>query len=165
MESHAPEIVEEPAGERHKNHRLHLSLFLSFYRFPILAASGLHLGGSALGTLLADLSATLGGGGGELGLLSLLGGGSSLLLLLALLDGLGSGGGASLGADVALLLDHIEGSTDDASLGLDSSAGSLLGNLLYKKCQSCSGFIKTKHTGCQSMNLDGFVLFKSDGPG
>ena len=85
---------------------------------------------STLGTLLADLSATLGSVGSRLGLLSLLGGSGGLLLLLALLDGLGSGSGASLGSDGSALLDHIEGSTDDGSLGLDGSACSLLGNLL-----------------------------------
>lgn len=68
--------------------------------------------------------------GGELSLLSLLGGSVGLLLLLALLDGLGAGSGAGLGSDVALLLDHVEGGTDNASLGLDGTAGSLLGNLL-----------------------------------
>lgn len=135
MASHAPEIVEEPAGERHKNHGLHSPIFPSG---PILTARGLNLGGGTLGTLLADLSAlALGGGSGELGLLGLLGGSGGLLLVLAVLDGSSAGSGASLGADVALLLDHIEGGTDNASLGLDGSAGSLLGNLLFA-CQSCS---------------------------
>lgn len=96
-----------------------------------LTSIGLDLLGGTLGTLLADLSAlALGSLSGELGLLSLLGGGGRGLLVLAILDGLSSGGGASLGADVALLLDHIERCTDNASLGLDGSAGSLLGNLL-----------------------------------
>lgn len=99
---------------------------------PNLTALGLNLGGRALGTLLADLSDSLalGGLGSELSLLGLLGSSIGLLLLLALLDGLGSGSGTGLGSDVALLLDHVERSTNDASLGLDGAAGSLLGNLL-----------------------------------
>lgn len=104
---------------------------LSIYHSPCLAGGLGDLGGGTLGTLLADLGAlALGGRGGELGLVGLLGGSGSSLLLLALLDGLGAGGGTSLGALRALLLDHIEGSTDDGTLGLDGAAGSLLGNLL-----------------------------------
>lgn len=102
-----------------------------------LAAGRLHLGGGALGALLADLPGALGRRGGELGLLGLLGGGRGLLLLLALLDGLGAGGGAGLGADAALLLDHVEGGADDGSLGLDGAAGALLGDLLFKVVSSC----------------------------
>jgi hypothetical protein len=99
---------------------------------PNLTGLGLDLGSRALGTLLADLSDSLalGGLGSELSLLGLLGSSLSLLLLLALLDGLGAGSGAGLGSDVALLLDHVERSTDDTTLSLDSAAGSLLGNLL-----------------------------------
>lgn len=97
-----------------------------------LTGLGLDLGSRALGTLLADLSDSLalGGLGSELSLLRLLGSSVGLLLLLALLDGLGTGSRAGLGSDVALLLDHVERSTNNASLGLDSAAGSLLGNLL-----------------------------------
>lgn len=98
-----------------------------------LAGSLGDLGGSPLSTLLADLSSCgrALSGSGALGLLGLLGGGAGGLLLLALLDGGGASGVAGLGALGALLLDHIEGSTDDATLGLDGAAGSLLGNLLY----------------------------------
>lgn len=99
---------------------------------PPLAGPGGGLLGATLRALLADVSygLALGGGGGVLGLLGLLGGLGRLLLLLALLDGLGAGGRAGLGALGALLLDHIEGGTDDATLGLDGAAGALLSNLL-----------------------------------
>lgn len=85
---------------------------------------------STLGALLADLSATLGSGGSVLGLVSLLGSSGGLLLILGLLDGLSSGSGTSLGSGGSALLDHVEGSTNDGSLGLDGLACSLLGNLL-----------------------------------
>ena len=93
-------------------------------------SGGLLLG--ALCALLADVSCglALGGNGGVLGLLSLLGGLDGLLLLLALLDGLGAGGRTGLGALGALLLDHVEGGTNDTTLGLDGAASALLGNLL-----------------------------------
>lgn len=127
MALHAPEIVEEPARKTQEprtplSHFLSLNTSLTSVRLDLLLRS--------LGTLLANLSSTLGVLGSELSLLSLLSSGSSLLLLLALLDGLGSGGGTSLGSDGSTLLNHIEGGTDDGSLGLDGSAGSLLGNLL-----------------------------------
>lgn len=95
-----------------------------------LTRLGLDLDGRTLSTLLADDAATGGTLGGALGLLSLLDGGGLLLLLLALLDGGETGGGAGLGAHGALLLDHIEGSTDDGTLGLDGAASALLGDLL-----------------------------------
>lgn len=88
----------------------------------------------ALSTLLALdalTSTTLGGGGGVLGLLSLLLALGSGLLLLALLDGLLAGGGTGLGALGAALLDNVEGSTDNGTLGLHDTAGTLLGNFLF----------------------------------
>jgi hypothetical protein len=104
--------------------------------FPLLAeylsGGGLDLGLRALGALLANdaLSLALGGGGGALGLLVLLAGGSGGLLLLGLLDGLRAGSGASLRSHGAALLDDIERSTNDGTLGLDGAAGALLGNFL-----------------------------------
>lgn len=97
-----------------------------------LSGCGLGLGGSTLSTLLANdpLGLALGGLGGVLRLLGLLGSSIGLLLLLGLLDGLETGGGAGLGAHGALLLDHIERGTDDGTLGLDGTAGSLLGGFL-----------------------------------
>lgn len=97
-----------------------------------LTGLGLDLGGGTLGTLLALdlLGLAAGSASGGLGLLELplgLGGG---LLLLALLDGGLAGGGASLGALGAALLDHVEGGTDDGTLVLDGAAGALLGDLL-----------------------------------
>lgn len=81
---------------------------------------GLHLGD--LGGLLAS--------GSVLSLLGLLSGSGGLLLLLGLLDGGSAGSGASLRAHGAALLDHIEGSTNDGTLGLDGAASALLGDLL-----------------------------------
>ena len=69
--------------------------------------------------------------GGGLGLLGLLGAGGSGLLLLGLLDGLLASGLTGLGALGAALLDHVEGGTNDGTLGLDNTAGTLLGNFLY----------------------------------
>lgn len=96
-----------------------------------LAGVGGNFGGSAPSTLLAldTLASAL--GGGALGLLSLLlalGGG---LLLLSILDGLLASGLTGLGAHGAALLDHIEGGTDDGTLVLHNTAGTLLGNFLY----------------------------------
>lgn len=106
----------------------------------ILAGGGLDLGGGALGALLADDAAGLAlAGGGVLGLLGLLGGVGLGLLVLGLLDGGGAGGGAGLGAHGALLLDHIEGGTDDGTLGLDGAAGALLGDLLRGESAICIG--------------------------
>jgi hypothetical protein len=68
--------------------------------------------------------------GSQLRLLSLLGGLSLGLLLLALLDSGGASGGTGLGALGALLLDHIERSTNDATLLLNGTAGALLGDFL-----------------------------------
>lgn len=103
-----------------------------------LAGLGGNLGGRALSTLLAldALGGALGGTGGALGLLSLLlalGGG---LLLLGLLDGLLASGLTGLGAHGAALLDHIEGGTNDGTLVLHNTAGTLLGNFLFVHDQS-----------------------------
>lgn len=97
-----------------------------------LTALGGDLDGRTLGTLLTDNAATgtLGSRGGALCLLGLLGGLLGLLLLLGLLDGSSASSGASLGAHGAALLDHIEGSTNDGTLGLDGAASALLGDLL-----------------------------------
>ena len=95
---------------------------------PHLAGVGSDLDVRTLSTLLGGDTAL--GVGGVLGLLSLLGGLRLLLLGLGLLDGGETGGRAGLGAHGAALLDHIEGSTDDGTLGLDGTAGALLGNLL-----------------------------------
>jgi hypothetical protein len=93
-----------------------------------LAGLGGDLGGRALSTLLGDgLSTTLGGVLGLLGLLLGLVGG---LLVLGVLDGLLAGGLTSLGADGAALLDLLKGGTDDGTLVLHNTAGTLLGNLL-----------------------------------
>lgn len=95
---------------------------------PLTAVDG-RLGLRTLSTLLADDTA-LGGVGSSLGLLRLLSGGGSSLLLLGLLNGLSASSRAGLGAHGAALLDHIEGSTNDGTLGLDGAASTLLGNLL-----------------------------------
>ena len=106
-----------------------------------LASPCLHLGSSALGTLLRDLlsvaSCASSGGLGLLGLLLRLGGG---LLLLALLDGCGTGSGTGLGALGAALLDHVEGGTDDGTLVLDSAASALLGDLLLASWLALSSY-------------------------
>ena len=118
-----------------------------------LAGGGLGLGGSTLGTLLANntteklsvfiqhlqcdvvdvpagglASSRLGGGLVLLSLLDALGGSA---LLLALLDGGLAGSRAGLGALCATLLDDVEGSTDDGTLGLDLAATAGLGGLLW----------------------------------
>jgi hypothetical protein len=95
-----------------------------------LTRFGGDLGGRALSTLLAldALTSGLSGVLGLVGLLSLLG---SSLLLLGILDGLLAGSGTGLGALVAALLDHIEGSTNDGTLGLDGTAGTLLSDFLF----------------------------------
>lgn len=127
MAFHAPEVVEEPARKTQEP-RTPLSHFPQHSLTSI--SSG--LGSRTLGTQLANISLglALGSLSSGLGLVGLLGSGGGLLLVLAVLDGLGSGGGAGLRSHGAALLDHIEGSTNDSSLGLDGSAGSLLGNLL-----------------------------------
>lgn len=101
------------------------------FQLENLAGLGGDLGSRALSTLLAldALGTTL--GGGELGLLGLLGAGGSSLLLLGVLDGLLASGLTGLGALGAALLDHIEGSTNDGTLVLDDTAGTLLSDLLY----------------------------------
>lgn len=99
-----------------------------------LAGSGSNLNLRTLGALLAHVSLglALGGGGSVLGLLGLLGSLGSGLLLLVLSDGLGAGGRSGLGAHRPALLDDLEGSTNDGSLGLDGTASALLGNLLQR---------------------------------
>lgn len=73
-------------------------------------------------------SGALGGSFGLLSLLNALGGGT---LLLALLDGGLAGSRAGLGALCAALLDHVEGSTNDGTLGLDLATTAGLGGLLW----------------------------------
>lgn len=96
----------------------------------ILTAGSSDLLGRTLSSLLAGDLATGLALGSILRLLRLLDRGSSLLLLLALLDGSETGGAAGLGAHGSALLDHLEGGTDDRSLGLDGTAGALLGSFL-----------------------------------
>jgi hypothetical protein len=72
-----------------------------------------------------------GGLGSGLGLLSLLHALGGSALLLALLDGGLAGSRAGLGALCATLLDDVEGSTDDGTLGLDCAATAGLGGLLW----------------------------------
>lgn len=74
-------------------------------------------------------SGALGGGLSLLSLLRALGSGT---LLLALLDGGLAGSGAGLGALCAALLDHVEGSTNDGTLGLDLATAAGLGGLLWR---------------------------------
>lgn len=108
-------------------------LSFSHRRAVPLAGSCSNFGSRALGSLLAklcSLGGTLGLGSGELCLLSLLGSLGGSLLLLVQLDSLSAGGRSDVGSHGAALLDHIKRGTDDGSLGLDSSAGSLLGNFL-----------------------------------
>lgn len=70
--------------------------------------------------------------GGNIGLClcGLLGGLLCGTLLLSGLDGGLTSSGSSFRSLVSSLLDDIEGGTDDSSLGLDGSAGALLGNFL-----------------------------------
>lgn len=137
-------------GQRRVSRRRFIVLLFSTFSFILyggcLASSGGGLLLGALGTLLAHVSLrlALGGGGGVLGLLSLLGGLGSSLLLLVGLDGLGAGGRSGLGAHGAALLDDLEGGTNDGTLGLDGAARALLGNFLQggqSHCSACvSGF-------------------------
>ena len=97
-----------------------------------LTGLGGNLGSGALGTLLALDTALAGRGAGSgLGLLSLLLALGSGLLLLGVLDGLLASGGTGLGALASSFLDHVKGSTDDSTLGLDDTAGTLLGDFLF----------------------------------
>lgn len=89
---------------------------------------------STVGCTLLDVpSSGLAGGalGSGLGLLSLLHALGGSALLLALLDGGLAGSRAGLGALCATLLDDVEGSTDDGTLGLDLAATAGLGGLLW----------------------------------
>lgn len=106
-----------------------------FYPIPPLTRLGGCLGGRALGALLAldALSGALGGVGGVLGLIGLLAALGGGLLLLGLLDGLLAGGGTGLRAHAAALLDHIEGGSDDGTLVLHDTAGTLLGDFLFAR--------------------------------
>ena len=76
---------------------------------------------------------TLRSAGRALGLLGLLDALCSSLLLLTLLDGLRASGRACLRAHRAALLDHIERSTDNGTLGLDLATTAGLGLLLVQK--------------------------------
>jgi len=109
---------------------LESALISCFCHLLRLAGAGLDLGGGALGALLADDAASAALAGRGLGLLRLLGGGSLGLLLLALLDSGLAGGSTGLGPHGPLLLDDIEGSTNDGTLGLDGATSALLGGLL-----------------------------------
>lgn len=71
-----------------------------------------------------------GGVSSSLGLLCLLDALRGSALLLALLDRLSASGGAGLGALRAALLDHVQRSTDNGTLGLDGLAAAGLGLLL-----------------------------------
>ena len=99
-----------------------------------LAGSRLRLWCGALGSLLADdtagslASSTL---GGALGLLCLLHALSGVALLLGLLGCCVALGGTSLRAHGTALLDHIERSTNDGTLGLHLATATRLGLLLY----------------------------------
>lgn len=125
----------------HALKRIAILIFVPFisFSFPeterLEALRGLGLGTRTLGALLARNTArlALGGRGGDLGLLRLLGLRGGELLLLGLLDSLGARGGAGLGALAPLLLDHVERGTDDGTLGLDSTAGPLLGDFLLRE--------------------------------
>lgn len=145
MAFHAPDIVEEPAGKRQEpqtpyfvsfcsSAALHTTSFSPSPPIPVysyLAGSGGDLDLRTLCALLADVSLGLAlAGGSVLGLLGLLGGLSSSLLLLVLSDGLGASGRSGLGSHSPALLDDLEGSTNDGTLGLDGTASALLGNLL-----------------------------------
>lgn len=105
-----------------------------------LTRLGSDLGGGTLGTLLAldALSSTLASRGGGLSLVGLLLALGGSLLLLGVLDGLLAGSGTGLGALRTALLDHVKGGTDDATLVLDSTAGTLLSNFLFTLKSSVS---------------------------
>lgn len=110
-------------------------LTFSFIGPVFLTARCLDLLLGALCTLLAldALGLAAGSTSGGLGLLSLLLGLGCGLLLLGVLDGGLSCGGADFGALRALLLDHVEGGTDDGTLVLDGTAGALLGDFLCER--------------------------------
>lgn len=113
-----PEKVEPPKQRQNAVHNC-------------LTGLGLDLGGNTLRSLLRHLRLTAAGAGSGLGLLRLLLALRLGLLLLAGLDGLVAGSLAGLRAQRSALLDHIERSTNDGTLGLDGAAGTLLGNLLW----------------------------------
>jgi len=96
-----------------------------------LTSRGLDLLWRTLSTHLAcDSGVSLCSTGSVLRLLSLLCALGSSSLLLALLDSSLTGGGTGFWSLTATLLDHIEGGTDNSTLRLDGTAGSLLGNFL-----------------------------------
>lgn len=100
--------------------------------FNHLSGLGLDLDRSTLGTLLAlDTGLAGRGAGSGLGLLGLLLALGSSLLILGVLDGLLASGGTGLGALGSSFLDHVKGSTDDSTLGLDDTATTLLGDFLF----------------------------------
>jgi len=111
---------------------IHSPNHLHLHSPSLLTARGSNLLWSTLRTLLAlnptDLSLRC--TRRVLRLLSLLCTLSRGSLLLALLDCGLSGSGAGFRAHRSSLLDHIEGGTDDGSLGLDCAAGSLLRDFL-----------------------------------
>jgi hypothetical protein len=97
-----------------------------------LTSPSLYLGGSALGTLLANfLGLTPSGVGSGLCLFSLLLGLSCGLLLFALFDSGRAGGVAGFGTLGTALLDHIEGGTNNSTLVLDGTTSTFLGNFLF----------------------------------
>jgi len=96
----------------------------------ILTARSLDLLWSTLRTLFARDLLSLSSSCSRLGLLSLLRACSSSSLLLSFLDSSKSGGWSGLWSLSSSLLNHIEGSTNNGTLRLDCSAGSLLRNFL-----------------------------------
>jgi hypothetical protein len=121
------------------SHSIAIVLFVHFH----LTRLGGNLGGSTLCTLLAlnTLGLALGGAGSGLGLLSFLAALRSGLLVLGVLDSLLAGGGTSFRALASSLLDHIKGSTDNGTLGLDNTASALLRDFLIiarRPVSSCS---------------------------
>lgn len=99
----------------------------------ILTGSSSDLLWRTLSTLLAldSCSLTLSTGSSRLGLLSLLCALGGSTLVLALLDSGLASSGTGLWSLVSSLLDNVEGSTNDGTLGLDGTARTLLGNFLY----------------------------------
>jgi len=132
-------------------------IFITFTWTPStitrLSRLGGNLGWGTLGLHLRDFgSLTLCCLGSTLGLLGLPLALSGGLLLLAFLDSSLSGGGSGFWSHGSSLLDDVEGCTNDGSLVLDRSAGSLLGDFLsgslvpaqttiYAHRNAASGFV------------------------